>query len=89
MPAIPTVISLVLLQLGVDRRAIRSSRDGRRIAEFVRVDMLEILSQPLPEVTRNVMLLAEVGSELRAGDRKSKAALRSTADQEMLNWVCV
>jgi hypothetical protein len=89
MPAFPTVLSLVLLQLGVDRRAIRSSRDGRRITEFVGVDMLEILSQPLPEVARNVMLLAEVGSELRAGDRKGKAALRSTADQEPLIWVRV
>ena len=35
--------------------------------------MLEIVSQVLLEVIRNVMLLPEVGGKLRAGDRKGQS----------------
>lgn len=46
--------------------------------------MLKIVSQALPKVTWNVVFLPWVGSKLRTGDRKGKAALRSTTDQEPL-----
>jgi hypothetical protein len=84
MPAFTAVMSFELLQPEVDRRAIRSGRHRRRIAEWERVIMLEIVSQALSEVIWNVVFLPQVGSKLRAGDRKSKAALGSTADQETL-----
>jgi hypothetical protein len=68
----------------VNRRAVRSGRNGRRVAERVKVGMLQIVSQSLSKGIRNPMFLSKVSGDLRAGDRKGKATLWSTADQESL-----
>lgn len=84
IPAFTAVMPLNLLQLRVDRRAVRSGRNGGRVAEQVRVIVLQVMGQSLSKGIRNPVFPSKVSGNLRAGDRKGKATLWPTADQQSL-----
>jgi hypothetical protein len=77
------------LEHAVDLGTITAYSDTSRIAEGIRVAMLEITSEAISERFWDRVLVPKVGSNLRTGHGEGIPALTPAADEKTLSLVRV